>query len=219
MNNLPLVRLLIAAFLVSDSVLAQDHWETAIFADDNWNYIIPSQEPSSEWNTVTFDDSDWLVGSGGFGYGDNDDGTTVDNGTISVFMRRSFTITELTKLNKAILHADYDDGFVAYLNGVEVFRSFNLSDEDDTVPYDATTNIDHEAQLYTGLVPEAYVLDSIDIAELLSIGNNMEFLFQSAAKDLYASISSKVVPVNSDARLRAAVPAPLNTVYAPIILL
>ena len=173
MNKLPLVQLLIAVLLQSDYILSQDHWETAIFADDNWNYIIPSQEPSSNWNTVTFDDSDWSVGPGGFGYGDNDDGTTVDNGTISVFMRRAFTITELTKLNTAILHADYDDGFVAYLNGVEVFRSFNLADEDDTVPYDATTNIDHEAQLYTGLVPEAYVLDSIDIAELLSVGDNM----------------------------------------------
>ena len=173
MNKLPLVQLLIAVLLQSDYILSQDHWETAIFADDNWNYIIPSQEPSSNWNTVTFDDSDWSVGPGGFGYGDNDDGTTVDNGTISVFMRRAFTITELTKLNTAILHADYDDGFVAYLNGVEVFRSFNLADEDDTVPYDATTNIDHEAQLYTGLVPEAYVLDSIDIAELLLVGDNM----------------------------------------------
>jgi len=173
MNKLPLVGLLIAGSLMTDLLLSQDHWETAIFADDNWNYIIPSQEPSSDWNTINFDDSDWLNGPGGFGYGDNDDGTTVDNGTISVFMRRSFAITELTKLNKAILHADYDDGFVAYFNGVEVFRSFNLMDEDDTVPYDATTNIDHEAQLYTGLIPEAFVMDSIDIAQLLSIGENI----------------------------------------------
>ena len=173
MNKPSLSPLLIAVLFVSDYLSSQDHWETAIFADDTWNYIIPSSEPSSDWNTLNFDDSDWLMGTGGFGYGDYDDGTTVDNGTISVFMRRSFSITELTKLNKAILHADYDDGFVAYLNGVEVFRSFNLMDEGDIVPYDATTNIDHEAQLYTGLVPEAYVLDSIDIADLLSVGDNL----------------------------------------------
>ena len=173
MNKLPLVGLLIAGFLMTDSLLSQDHWETAIFADDNWNYIIPSQEPSSDWNTINFDDSDWLNGPGGFGYGDNDDGTTINSGTISVFMRRPFSITELTKLNKAILHADYDDGFVAFFNGIEVFRSSNLMDEDDTVPYDATTNIDHEAQLYTGLIPEAFVMDSIDIAQLLSVGENI----------------------------------------------
>ena len=47
MNKLPLVQLLIAVLLQSDYILSQDHWETAIFADDNWNYIIPSQEPSS----------------------------------------------------------------------------------------------------------------------------------------------------------------------------
>ena len=173
MNKLPLVGLLIAGFLMTDSLLSQDHWETAIFADDNWNYIIPSQEPSSDWNTINFNDSDWLNGPGGFGYGDNDDGTTINSGTISVFMRRPFSIIELTKLNKAILHADYDDGFVAFFNGVEVFRSSNLMDEDDTVPYDATTNIDHEAQLYTGLIPEAFVMDSIDIAQLLSVGENI----------------------------------------------
>ena len=173
MTSTRLATLLIVGLLFPNPLRSQDHWETAIFAGDNWSYIIPSTQPSSDWNTINFDDSDWLNGPGGFGYGDNDDGTTVDNGTISVFMRRSFAITELPKLNKAILHADYDDGFVAFLNGVEVFRSFNLSDEDDTVPYDATTNIDHEAQLYTGLVPEAFVMDSIDIAQLLSVGENM----------------------------------------------
>ncbi len=173
MTSTRLATLLIVGLLFPNLLRSQDHWETAIFAGDNWSYIIPSTQPSSDWNTINFDDSDWLNGPGGFGYGDNDDGTTVDNGTISVFMRRSFAITELPKLNKAILHADYDDGFVAFLNGVEVFRSFNLSDEDDTVPYDATTNIDHEAQLYTGLVPEAFLMDSIDIAQLLSVGENM----------------------------------------------
>ena len=173
MNRQRLATMLIAGLLISNPALSQDHWETAIFAGDSWNYIIPSQEPSSYWNTVNFDAADWSVGPGGFGYGDNDDGTTINSGTISVFMRRPFSITELTKLNKAILHADYDDGFVAFFNGVEVFRSSNLMDEDDTVPYDATTNIDHEAQLYTGLIPEAFVMDSIDIAQLLSVGENI----------------------------------------------
>ena len=98
MNKPSLSPLLIAVLFVSDYLSSQDHWETAIFADDTWNYIIPSSEPSSDWNTLNFDDSDWLVGSGGFGYGDNDDGTTVDNGTISVFMRRSFSITDQIKL-------------------------------------------------------------------------------------------------------------------------
>ena len=139
MPRMQLAGLLIAGFLFPNPLLSQDHWETAIFAGDNWNYIIPSTEPSFTWNTVNFDDAGWSIGPGGFGYGDNDDGTTVDNGTISVFMRRSFVITELTKLNTAILHADYDDGFVAYLNGHEIGRSFNLSEPGTFVPYDETT--------------------------------------------------------------------------------
>ncbi len=54
----------------------------------------------------------------------------------------------------------------------------------------------------------------------LSRGNKIAFLFQSAANEfLYASHSSVVTPVNSDAIPSAAVPAPPSTVYAPIILL
>ena len=44
---------------------AQHHWETAIFADDNWKYIIPSSELSSVWNTNNFNDNIWNEGPGG----------------------------------------------------------------------------------------------------------------------------------------------------------
>ena len=53
----------------------------------------------------------------------------------------------------------------------------------------------------------------------LSIGNRIAFLFHGAANDLlYASSSSSVTPVSADEMLRAAVPAPPSTVYAPISL-
>ena len=38
---------------------SQHHWETAIFASDDWKYIIPDSEPSVSWKTIDFDDSDW----------------------------------------------------------------------------------------------------------------------------------------------------------------
>ena len=40
-------------------ISGQHHWETAIFASDNWKYTIPVSEPSSNWKTIDFDDSDW----------------------------------------------------------------------------------------------------------------------------------------------------------------
>ena len=130
---------------------AQSHWQTAIFSDDIWKYVVPDTELNSIWNTIEFDDSNWLEGQGGFGYGDNDDGTLLDQ-AISVYFRKSFNINDLTKLSKAIINADYDDGFVAFLNGYEIARSDNLSEFGAVVPFDATTEYDHEASLYLSLI-------------------------------------------------------------------
>ena len=153
-------------------ILSQDHWETAVYADDEWAYLIPESELLSDWNTIGFDDSDWSTGPGGFGYGDEDDGTEIDS-ALSVYLRRIFAVTDPADLFSAILHADYDDGFVAYLNGTEIGRSFNLGEPGTFVPYDETTSTDHEAQLYWGGYPEAHTLDSLQLASLLTAGENV----------------------------------------------
>ena len=165
------LKLLASLFMVS-VILSQDHWETAVYADDEWVYLIPESELLSDWNTIGFDDSDWSTGPGGFGYGDEDDGTEIDS-ALSVYLRRIFAVTDPADLFSAILHADYDDGFVAYLNGTEIGRSFNLGEPGTFVPYDETTSTDHEAQLYWGGYPNAYTLDSLQLASLLTAGENV----------------------------------------------
>ena len=147
-------------------LLSQDHWETAIFADDIWRYNVPDTELASDWNTTSFNDGSWTLGQGGFGYGDGDDGTVLDQAT-SVYFRKSFNVGDLTKFSRAILNADYDDGFVAYLNGVEIARSDNLSNYGTIVPFDASTSYDHEATLYSGGYPEEIILDSLSLSSIL----------------------------------------------------
>ncbi len=163
---------LLVSLLVVSVILSQDHWETAVYAADEWAYLIPESELPSDWNTIGFDDSGWSTGPGGFGYGDEDDGTEIEP-ALSVYMRRNFTVTNMDDLISAFLHADYDDGFVAYLNGTEIGRSNNLGDPGTFVPYDVTTSTDHEAQLYWGGYPEAYTLDSQQLASLLTSGENV----------------------------------------------
>ena len=153
-------------------IASQDHWETAIFASDDWKFSIPNAEPSSNWNTIDFDDSAWSSSQGGFGYGDDDDGTIIDP-SISVFLRKKFMISDLSKLSCAILNADYDDGYVAYLNGTEISRSYNLSEPGTFVPFDETTYYDHEASLYSGGLPDYIFLDSLLINSLLVNGENV----------------------------------------------
>ena len=165
------IKFLFPVFIVS-VVLSQDHWETAVSADDDWTYLVPESELPSDWNILEFDESDWLTGPGGFGYSDYDDGTNIDP-TISVYLRRIFTVSDVSTLFAAILHADYDDGFVAYLNGTEIGRSGNLGEPGTFVSYDETTSTDHEAQLYLGEYPEVYYLDSSQLASLLTEGENV----------------------------------------------
>ncbi|MFN3940365.1 MAG: lamin tail domain-containing protein, partial [Chitinophagales bacterium] len=97
------------------------HWETAIAYDDYWQYFIGSTSPPADWNTVGFDDGAWSSGQGSIGNGDGDDNTYISP-AISLFMRKKITVTDIDLLNAAVLHADYDDAFVAYLNGVEIAR-------------------------------------------------------------------------------------------------
>jgi len=96
-------------------------YSTLIDKGDTWKYLVPTSEPTANWRTTTFNDAAWLEGPSGFGYGDNDDET--DLGAISsVFVRTTFSIPDVSKVKELFLHMDYDDSFVAFINGQEVAR-------------------------------------------------------------------------------------------------
>jgi len=173
MIKLSIRLLIIPAFIFTVSILrSQDHWETAVYSGNTWSYIVPAGELPGNWHSKDFDDSAWLTGSGGFGYGDGDDATEVYP-ALSIYIRTVFTVADPAKLIRAIFHADYDDGFVAYLNGVEIGRSNNLGVPGTFVSFDGTPSIDHEAQLYTGGNPEAHNLDFQQLDSILTEGENV----------------------------------------------
>ncbi|MFQ3212715.1 MAG: hypothetical protein ACI9XJ_001855 [Marivirga sp.] len=156
----------ICVLLLPQTSLAQtDHWEGVIVPGDEFRFIMPSAELSTDWHTLTFDDSVWDLGASSIGYGDNDD-LTVIAATASVYLRKTFTITDLSAIEELLFHMDYDDGFVAYLNGVEVARAFMTG---NPPAFDQLSDDFHEALLYQGIVPEQF---SIDIA-LLNEGQNI----------------------------------------------
>jgi hypothetical protein len=67
----------------------------------------------------------WLRGCSGFGYGDDDDLTELadmQGGYLTVYLTRRFEVPELSQIAALELDIAYDDGFAAYLNGVEVAR-------------------------------------------------------------------------------------------------
>src|SRR5687767_6918665 len=105
--------ILAVLLLVSFSLSAQtavNHWETIVYASDPWKYFLGTSDPGTGWKSSSHDDSNWQSGSGGVGYGDSDDGTVVSP-VMSVFLRKKFTITNLSQIEKLMLHVDHDDGF------------------------------------------------------------------------------------------------------------
>jgi len=130
------------------------HWYTIIDVGQNWKYFIPSSEPASSWKLFSFAETGWQTGASGIGFGDGDDNTVIATGKMSVFMRKKFTVSNLDDLKSLWLHIDYDDGFVAYLNGTEICRA-GMGAAGSAVAYNLAAS-SHEAKIYSGGAPDGF---------------------------------------------------------------
>ena len=147
-----------------------DHWEVPVFADSIWRYRVNTiNGPGANWYQPSFSDAAWLQGKGGFGYGDGDDQTITSASSKSVFLRKTFAVTDTSKYSLGVLLMDYDDAFVAFLNGVEVSRS-NIGAYGDHPAYNVSAYDEHEAQLYQGGTQEFYFTQ---LQNVLKPGNNV----------------------------------------------
>ncbi len=163
------VPLFFLLFNVVFCVAQNDTWRSPVIADQLWKYAYENAAISEDWRTINYDDSSWLEGQGGFGYADNDDNTIIPPAA-SVFMRASFEVSDLSAISNAILHADFDDGFVAYLNGQEIARS-NIA---GNFPSHDASAIDYrEAQIYQGGLPLTFPLSNTALQAILLEGTNV----------------------------------------------
>jgi len=91
-----------------------------------WQYLAGGAHAPDGWTKIDFDADGWKSGPAGFGYGDDDDRTVLgdmrDNYT-TVYIRKTFDGAALKEATGLALVMSYDDGFIAYLNGVEVVRA------------------------------------------------------------------------------------------------
>lgn len=124
------------------------HWETVIREGDNCNYLIPFSTPSNDWRTTNYNDATWQTGTTGIGYGDGDDNTIISQ-TTTAYLRCKFIVEDTNQVSGLFLNIDFDDGFVAYLNGEEITRE-NLGIAGSPVLYNTVATANHEAQLYQG---------------------------------------------------------------------
>ena len=102
-----------------------------------WKYFPGESEPDSKWTEIAFKAEGWASGPTGIGYGDGDDSTEIPEMRgkyLSLFARKSFQVPDPAGLSRLVLRIDWDDGFVAHLNGKEVARA-NLGREGTRVAF------------------------------------------------------------------------------------
>ena len=138
---------------------------------DIGSYFVGTQEPPATWHDAGFDDSSWSTGPSGFGYGDGDDATTIQAGCI--YIRHEFNLEAKFAriLDGLYLHVDYDDAYVAHLNGQEIARENIGGTPGSHVPYNTYAPIDHEALLYQGQKLEARHI--VPLSNYLRPGDNV----------------------------------------------
>ncbi|MFI5381273.1 MAG: lamin tail domain-containing protein [Tepidisphaerales bacterium] len=114
----------------------------------NWDYRKGTSEPATDasarnWKQNGYiEDATWFANKPApIGYDPTVSmGTTLsdmNNGYASVYMRKTFTVTDPSQFSSLRMNALYDDGFNIWINGVHVLRSPEMSVDDP--PYDAVT--------------------------------------------------------------------------------
>lgn len=126
-----------------------------------WRYSDRVGDLGTAWRQPGYDDSTWALGAAPLGFGEPIIATTTSRDPLTTYYRHVFTsdghATDVT------LRANYDDGFVAYLNGTEVLRAGMPGGTFDgqTLAFDS-----HEAEGF-----ETFVLP--DAASLIVDGDNL----------------------------------------------
>ncbi|MDX1763312.1 MAG: metallophosphoesterase family protein, partial [bacterium] len=153
-------RLLLPLFLycfLSLAVVSAVSAEVLVEYGSPMKYLENSADPllGTTWTDGTFNDTAWTAGTYGVGYetesgAENLFQTTVPPGAYSVYTRASFNIPDVNAVTNLFLGADYDDGYTAWINGVEVYRSPEMP----AGAPDWNTNVSRKHESSNGAVPD-----------------------------------------------------------------
>ena len=89
----------------------------------------------------------------GFGYGDGDDTTVLSDmkGNYStVYIRKIFYVSSVIDPKRLKLRMDYDDGFIAYIDGKEFARANAPGAPGERVAFNRTATAAHNASSKPG---------------------------------------------------------------------
>jgi hypothetical protein len=108
------------------------HSQVNVSFQSTWKYVKGKDAGSlpAGWFSKEYNDGAWSEGIAPFRYTDGSGGTVLsdmkDNYS-TIYLRKSFSAGNVSSLTRMVFEANYDDGFVIWLNGVEIAR-YNAPD-------------------------------------------------------------------------------------------
>ncbi|MFZ2147213.1 MAG: lamin tail domain-containing protein [Sedimentisphaerales bacterium] len=163
-----------------------------------WKYFKGTREPplsrSVSWRHVGFNDSSWPSGKTPIGYGESFIVTNLSDMRgryTTVYLRKTFEITDLDAIGALVLEAKYDDGVNIWINDVHVVSGNTPSTE---LPFNAVVNNrseNHDFTAYTLADPQNYLLSGTNVIAVQVINS-----YLSDSSDCFVDIRLTAEPVN-----------------------
>ena len=137
-----------------------------ISKNSSWKYDATGTDLGTAWQATNYDDSRWPSGNGILGFGEPYINTTLPSGHITYYFRKAFMLSDPPSLIVQLtLLVNYDDGFVAYLNGQEVTRQAMPT---GTISYNTLAS-SHEGGTYESIDLSAHISKLLTGANVLVV--------------------------------------------------
>ncbi|WCJ60043.1 Ig-like domain-containing protein [Fontisphaera persica] len=192
-----------------------------IASNSVWSYRLGTNEvsnPIEAWRLPTYNAAAWPTGITYFYYGDPLSGTLIpamnNNAYSSLYLRKTFVIEEPAFVTNLLLRVAVDDGYVAWINGVEVAR-FNMGSAGNPVFYNsfATANAtelpgggpDYYSYPLSNPAPSTYLVRGTNVLAIHGFNVNATSSDFALNAELSAEISGS--PANLPPVIIGAVPA------------
>ncbi len=155
-------------------VLSYNSYGQSSFINYNsaFRYYAAQEEPATNWYQPEFNDQDWSMDTNSIGFGNESQRVTISPETKSLYLRYHFNVNTPGNVKEISFSADYDDGYIAYLNGKEILR-VNIDEANKFPAYDALTYRSHETEYRKPFPVYAYYLDSLLLDSCLVEGENV----------------------------------------------
>lgn len=155
---------------------------TLVPSGATWSWLRGTSEasnPTSSWRQRSFTEVGWSSGAMPFWYGDVLPGGTqitgMQNVHTTLFFRNSFNISTPGDIGGLTINAKCDDGFIAWINGVEVAR-YNITVQDPIYTSLAGSSVAEPTQSADFSLPDprTYLVSGVNVLTVMGFNSSSD---------------------------------------------